>query len=389
MALALINAAAILYHTLASTPSETHTPTQNHALNLSASPLRIPEILDRILDFLHNHPVTLQATSLVCKTWAYTSLYHLRKKLRVQGNLRALKLPELLPARPALKERLTSLIMSCLDIHGWSFVKSILAPIAHLPVLQQLVFRYCTWMPASGTTVLGSHAVMNRKLDEFLLDRCTIQGMALLAPFISYFKHVGDFQISSLEVSPSWRSDQAYTRYWNNEPVVDCLKWNLIKPEMVDVLTEAWKSRSPAVLQTQLNRTNKRDLVELCDKLGSSLEALEMDVQNFSPGELGMPYMFFCLTEIIEKCSPFLGKLNLPKVTRIHISMSCQHEFLDAEDSQPLWLLRLPKYVPSLPSLKSVHYVVACHAEARCPFFPTQPVKVVRIEPSVSPYSGR
>ena len=91
---------------------------------MARTPLLPPEVIDRIIDHLHDDILTLMSCTLVCKAWKPASRFHLFRDVSL-GGFRGPKLENL----PALLEHIESFCAESetLEIRGWIMTIDMLA----------------------------------------------------------------------------------------------------------------------------------------------------------------------------------------------------------------------------------------------------------------------
>lgn len=78
--------------------------------------LDIPELVDRIIDHLHNDTKTLRSTALVARNWRASSQLHLLSRVEVVDTERLAELCEKLPQQPRLASYILRLKMKNLRL---------------------------------------------------------------------------------------------------------------------------------------------------------------------------------------------------------------------------------------------------------------------------------
>lgn len=117
-------------------------------------PLEVPELVDRIIDHIHDDEPALRATSLVARLWLAASQYHLLHtcKLEVDGDLdTAGKIQtryEDLHASKHLAANIVVLRIDWAQLHCLSEVRSIVNLTRDLPQLQDLLLTRASFAEA-------------------------------------------------------------------------------------------------------------------------------------------------------------------------------------------------------------------------------------------------
>jgi hypothetical protein len=129
-----------------------------------------PELVDRIIDHLHDHQVSLKACALTCRTWRFASQYHFFKTVGLPGEGRAEELLDIVIRSPSVARLVEQVAFRDIRVSQPWMGNSVTLPIlaGYLPSVNRVSITLALgsspfqwdWPPFSGFTGVEALSIM-------------------------------------------------------------------------------------------------------------------------------------------------------------------------------------------------------------------------------------
>lgn len=330
------------------------------------NPLKIPELVDRVLDHLHDDARSLRVCSRVAKVWLPTSRFHLFREIVVEKGIARKQLLQCMEANPEIGQYVRAMELVNYTKDGpdrWPSLSRILELTSLMPVLHTLVLDYIELQkeaPIDGIIDTAGEVVHN-----LTISRCLVHSHRSLIRHILAFSPLR--RLSLLENFPSVsgfsgelgaQECTTVCRISVDELWLDCnTHYDVDK-----VLAEVLDDRSPRILRFAYAESQElRIFVSLCSFAGARLEELQVTAGAISIGGESCPSADFATTKHSQTAHRALGhlpKIRLAKVRRIRVVLNVARSQQQATSEEELdFAFRALPSALIAPRLELIEYV--------------------------------
>lgn len=262
-----------------------HFPLRSLLISIMVKPFGIPELVDRIIDHLHDDIPTLRSTALVSKLWTPASHFHVLQRVYVIGEIGATTIFLGTPGTTifpggSIQSKLShtaSITFTQLAIDG-STVRNLLTTISHLKRLQSLNLHCCTWFcanEAEANLYLGP----SLSLGSLQLSASCLHGHYHVATFLSSFRTIKHLKLLECNSNYTLRASDRPLLRASHRLSLDELSYRcankLFLPELINIL-----GMRPRNLRLDVSRKYDLSNHAICSLLHDSVQHLSVYIPD-------------------------------------------------------------------------------------------------------------
>lgn len=275
----------------------------------------IPELIDRVIDHLHDDEETLRACSLVARSWLPASRFHLFQTLYIFNEREFWALVELLQKNPGLGSHVRELALDILyDSYGnaepWIRPPVDISPLtAHIPTIEVLTLSddWTRYGEPNRTVILDSF----RKVRTLTIMASNFYSIQDLLTLLRSFPLLERLNLDYVDIG-----EQGYSARVDEIPLtLSALQVTIAD----DVQSLSWQAIAPSLVSPRMDRlwlplATEDDMILVdmyCSFAQSNLKELHLDMEYMGYSSPELHWNAFILPSLCHLQDLHLGPVRL------------------------------------------------------------------------------